>query len=71
MHAKLSSPDRRRALSPTESKRKQEAKQLSAESNRDSFVAERRLKAMLVSDRVKMRGVKEKNRYDIGLLWWS
>jgi hypothetical protein len=39
LHEKLSSPDRRkRALSPTEAKRRQEAKQLSAETNRDRTV---------------------------------
>ena len=62
LHAKLSSPDRRRAMSPSEAKKKHEARQQSAETMRDKNVAEKRLRAMLVSDRVKMRGVNERNR---------
>ena len=62
LHAKLSSPDRRRAISPTELRSKQEAKQQSAELNRDKTLAGKRLKAMQVSDRVKLRGEREKTR---------
>lgn len=65
LHAKLSSPDRRRAFSPSEAKKKQEARHVSAESNRDSFVAERRLKAMLVSNRVKMCNEKEQTKRNL------
>lgn len=62
LHAKLSSPDRRRALSPTEAKRKHEARQIAAESNRDRSVNERIQKAMIVSVRVKARSEKEAQR---------
>lgn len=62
LHEKLSSPDRRRALSPTEAKRKHEARQIAAESNRDRSVNERIQKAMIASVRVKLRGEKEAKR---------
>ena len=65
LHAKLSAPDRRRAVSPTEVRRKQEAKQHSAESNRDRTVAERRQRALLVSDRAKIRGINEQKRLNL------
>ena len=65
LHNKLSAPDRRRAASPTEVRRKQEAKQHSAESNRDKTVAERRQKALLVSDRAKIRGINEQKRLNL------
>ena len=68
LHAKLSSPDRRRAISPVEAKKRQEAKQHSAESNRDKSVAERRQKALLVSDRVKTRGINEQKRLNLAEL---
>ena len=53
LHIKLSSPDRKRATSPSEVKSRQEARQLSAEANRDRTIAERKMKAMLVSEKVR------------------
>ena len=59
LHDKLSSPDRRRAVSPTEVKRRQEEKQLLAETNRDRALDEKKQKAMVAWNRVKLRGEKE------------
>ena len=58
LHEKLSSPDRRKALSPTEAKRRHEARQIAAESNRDQELAARIEKAAIVSTRIKQH--KEK-----------
>ena len=57
LHHKLSSPDRKRAVSPSEVKTKSEQRQLSAEAKRGRNLAARRMKATLVLDRVKVRGV--------------
>ena len=62
LHEKLSSPDRRKTLSPSEAKRKHEARQIAAESNRDRSVNERIQKAMIASERVRLRGEKEAQR---------
>ena len=62
LHDKLSSPDRRRSCSPTEAKRRQEAKQLLAEVNRDRVVNEKKQKAMVSWNRAKLIGEKEAQR---------
>jgi len=59
LHEKLSSPDRRKALSPTEAKRRHDARQIAAESNRDQEIAARIEKASIVSTRVKLHKEKE------------
>ena len=59
LHIKLSSPDRKRATSPSEVKSRQEARQLSAEANRDRTIAERKMKAMLVSEKVRRHHVED------------
>lgn len=56
LHDKLSSPDRRRALSPSEAKRRHEARQSAAEILRESELALRIEKASIASARVKMVG---------------
>ena len=57
LHDKLSSPDRRRALSPSEAKRRHEARQNAAEILLgESELALRIEKASIVSARVKMVG---------------
>jgi hypothetical protein len=62
LHEKLSSPDRKRALSPTQAKKKYEAKLLAAIQNRDKNVAEKIQKAMVASTRVKEHSLKEQQR---------
>eukprot|EP01036_Dinobryon_divergens_P028672 gene28672-37656_t len=62
LHDKLSSPDRKRDLSPTEALRIHEARQIAAETNRDKSMAEKVQKAMIASTRVKLRGEKEAKR---------
>jgi hypothetical protein len=62
LHSKLSSPDRKRSLTPTEALRKIEARLSAAELNRDRSVSEKVQKAQLVSNRVKMRNEKEAER---------
>ena len=62
LHDKLSSPDRRRSCSPTEAKRRQEAKQLLAEVNRDRVTNEKKQKAMVSWNRAKLIGEKEAQR---------
>lgn len=62
LHQKLSSPDRKRALSPSEAKRRYEAKLQAAETNREKTVAEKVQKAMIASTRVKMISMKEAKR---------
>eukprot|EP00981_Chlorochromonas_danica_P003648 scaffold681_cov173-Ochromonas_danica.AAC.11 len=53
LHSKLSSPDRRRSMTPTDALKQYEAKLSAAESNRDRNVAVKVQKAMRVSNRVK------------------
>lgn len=62
LHDKLSSPDRRRSVSPGEAKRRQEAKQLAAEYNRDRSLDERKQKALISWNRVKLHSEKEVQR---------
>jgi hypothetical protein len=64
LHEKLSSPDRykSRNSSPTEAKRRQEAKMIAAESNRGNIVAERKLKASASSVRRKIQTEREEQR---------
>lgn len=62
LQSKLSSPDRKRSLTPTEALRKIEAKLSAAEVNRDKSVHEKVQKAQLVSHRVKQRNEKEAER---------
>ena len=62
LHDKLSSPDRRKALSPSEAMRRHEARQIAAESNRDMEIEKKIEKASIASTRVKIRGEKEAQR---------
>lgn len=62
LHDKLSSPCRRRSLTPVEAKMKAEARQLAAEAHRGGIVQERIEKAKLTWTRIKMRGEKEAQR---------
>lgn len=62
LHDKLSSPCRRRSLTPVEAKLKAEARQLAAEAHRGGIVQERIEKAKLTWSRIKMRGEKEAQR---------
>ena len=64
LHDKLSSPDRqqKKDLSPTEARRRHEAKISNAELNRDKSVAERVQKAAINSERVRRRSEKEAQR---------
>jgi hypothetical protein len=62
LHAKLSSPDRKRSLSPSEAKRRYEAKLQTAENNREKNVAEIKNKAALANNRVKLHTIKEAQR---------
>eukprot|EP01031_Cornospumella_fuschlensis_P041012 gene41012-50029_t len=55
LHNKLSSPDRRRSMSPSALMRRYEAKLSAAEVNRDRSVAVKVQKASLVTNRVKER----------------
>lgn len=59
LHEKLSSPDRKRSMSPSEALKRYEARQIAAELNRDKTVAEKVQKAMIASNRVKNRMMKE------------
>lgn len=59
LHDKLSSPDRKRALSPNAALKIIEARQTAAENNRENYVAEKIQKAMIASTRVKLRVEKE------------
>ena len=67
LHDKLSSPDRKKKsqLSPEQMMQLQMAKHSAAETNRDQTIAERRMKAGIVSSRVKaveeMKARKKKN----------
>ena len=62
LHDKLSSPDRKKSISPTEALRRYEEKQINAEINRDKTVAERVQKAMIASQRVKLLEQREARR---------
>jgi hypothetical protein len=62
LHDKLSSPDRKRSLSPTEALRRYEEKQNNAEMIRDQTLAERVQKAMISSQRVKLLEKKQAER---------
>jgi hypothetical protein len=59
LHEKLSSPDRKRSMSPSQALKRYEARQIAAELNRDKTVAEKVQKAMIASNRVKNRMMKE------------
>ena len=62
LHDKLSSPERaplRKSFSPSEAKRRQEAKQLLAEVNRDRANNEKKQRALVTLNRVRMHGEKE------------
>ena len=61
LHAKLSSPDRRKVLSPTEAMRRHEARQSAANNNRYLELEARREKASIASSRVA-RVVSNKKR---------
>jgi hypothetical protein len=62
LHDKLSSPDRKRAISPTEALRRYEERLSQAESNRDQTLAERVQKAHIASERVAAREAREAAR---------
>ena len=51
LHDKLSSPDRRRTISPSEAQRRYEERHINAEINRDNTIAERVQKAHIASER--------------------
>lgn len=55
LHSKLSSPDRRRFISPADALKRYESKLSVAETNRDRSVAAKVQKAMQVTNRVKER----------------
>lgn len=61
LHAKLASPDRvpLRNASPSEIRRKTEFRQSNAEANRDIYVAERRARARIASEKVKLISERE------------
>lgn len=62
LHDKLSSPDRKKARSPTELQRKIEERHNNAELLRDKTVAERVQKASIASQRVKQAEEREAQR---------
>eukprot|EP01032_Pedospumella_encystans_P015300 gene15300-17508_t len=62
LHDKLSSPDRKKARSPTELQRKIEERHNNAEMLRDKTVAERVQKASIASQRVKQAEEREAQR---------
>lgn len=62
LHVKLSSPDRKKSVSPLDLRKRHDAKLLSAEINRDRNVQEKRLKATKVLIRVKENNEREVRR---------
>ncbi|KAJ1428247.1 hypothetical protein B484DRAFT_70042 [Ochromonadaceae sp. CCMP2298] len=67
LHDKLSSPDRKRSISPTEALRRNERRHTNAEQNRDNAVAHKVQKASIASQRVRLMGEKEAQRRAEGL----
>ena len=63
----MSSPDRRntKTMTPSELRELNEARQTAADGLRELFVAEKKGKAMLVLNRVKEIGRKEKERIEL------
>jgi hypothetical protein len=59
LHDKLSSPDRKKSISPSEALRRYEERLSNAESNRDQSIAERVQKAQIASERVRAREQRE------------